>query len=80
MGDPMQQKLMTWMMPLMMLFFLYGMPAALSLYWTVSTLLAIVQMKWQLRSGLAAETAAAPAAPAEHLTRQQRRLQERQGK
>lgn len=76
MGDPMQQKLMTWMMPLMMLYFFYSMPAALSLYWTVSTLLAIVQLRWQQRAASPA-TADGPASPAagaqEGLTRQMRR-------
>jgi YidC/Oxa1 family membrane protein insertase len=43
-GDPRQQKMMLIMMPAMMLFMFYGFPAALSLYWTVSQILSIVQM------------------------------------
>jgi len=43
-GDPQQQKMMMIMMPAMMLFMFYSFPAALSLYWTVSQILAIVQM------------------------------------
>ncbi len=44
MGDPAQQKMMMIMMPIMMLFMFYSFPAALSLYWTVSQVLSIVQM------------------------------------
>ncbi|MEI7901737.1 MAG: YidC/Oxa1 family insertase periplasmic-domain containing protein [bacterium] len=44
MGDPQQQKMMMVMMPIMMLFMFYSFPAALSLYWTVSQALSIVQM------------------------------------
>jgi len=76
MGDPAQQKMMTWMMPLMMLFFFYSMPAALSLYWTVSTILAIVQLWWQQRTPHAAAATVAPADP-EKVTRQMRRRMER---
>jgi len=43
-GDPSQQKMMMVMMPVMMLFMFYSFPAALSLYWTVSQVLSIVQM------------------------------------
>ena len=43
-GDKQQQKMMMIMMPVMMLFMFYSFPAALSLYWTVSQILAIVQM------------------------------------
>lgn len=43
-GDPSQKKMMTWMMPIMMLFFFYNMSSALCLYWTVSQLLSIAQM------------------------------------
>jgi YidC/Oxa1 family membrane protein insertase len=77
MGDPMQQKMMTWMMPLMMLFFFYSMPAALSLYWTVSTILAIVQLWWQQRTPPAEVAGATAAATPEHMTRQMRRRMER---
>jgi membrane protein insertase Oxa1/YidC/SpoIIIJ len=43
-GDPAQQKMMLVMMPIMMLFMFYSFPSALSLYWTVSQVLSIVQM------------------------------------
>ena len=43
-GDPQQQKMMMVMMPVMMLFMFYSFPSALSLYWTVSQVLSIVQM------------------------------------
>ena len=50
MGDPQQQKMMMVMMPIMMLFMFYSFPAALSLYWTVSQVLSIVQMLMIRRS------------------------------
>ena len=73
-GDPQQQKMMMIMMPIMMLFMFYSFPSALSLYWTVSQVLSIVQM-WMIRrnsthkhdaesGGMTVETP---------LTRQQRR-------
>lgn len=49
MGDPAQRRMMMIMMPVMMLFMLYTFPSALALYWTVSQLLAIVQLWWQRR-------------------------------
>lgn len=57
MGDPSQQKMMMWMMPLMMFFMFYSMPSALLLYWSVSQLLAIVQLLRQ-KKARAAEAAA----------------------
>ncbi len=42
--DPMQQKIMKYM-PLMFVVFLYNFSAGLALYWTVSNLLSIAQMK-----------------------------------
>ncbi len=42
--DPAQQKIMKYM-PLMILIFLYKMPAGLTLYWIVQNLLTILQMK-----------------------------------
>jgi YidC/Oxa1 family membrane protein insertase len=79
MGDPMQQKMMTWMMPLMMLFFFYSMPAGLSLYWAVSTLLAILQLIWQKRSGAGASATppSSATADADDMTRQMKRRLER---
>ena len=38
-----QQKMMMYMMPVMMLFFFYSMPSGLTLYWTTSNLLMIIQ-------------------------------------
>lgn len=46
-GDPAQQRMMMILMPSMMLFMFYGMPAALSLYWTVSQGISIIQMLMQ---------------------------------
>ncbi len=37
-----QQKMMTWMMPIMMFFIFKGMPAGLVLYWTAFNILSIV--------------------------------------
>ena len=47
-GDPKQQRMMIVMMPLMMLFMFYSFPSALSLYWTLSQVVSIVQM-WLIR-------------------------------
>ncbi len=47
-GDPAQKKMMTWMMPIMLLFMFYSMPSALCLYWTVSQVLSIAQM-WHIQ-------------------------------
>ena len=41
--DPAQAKMMM-LMPVIMLFFLYSMPSGLTLYWTVSQLISIVQL------------------------------------
>lgn len=49
-GDPMQQKMMMWMMPIMMLMFLYSMPSGLVLYWTANQGMMIVQLMWQHRA------------------------------
>ena len=46
--DPTQQKMMMFM-PVMMLFMLYSLPAGLTLYWTVSQSLAILQLLLQKR-------------------------------
>ena len=50
-GDPKQQRMMAVMMPVMMLFMFYSMPAALCLYWSVSQALAILGLWWARRSG-----------------------------
>ena len=44
--DPMQAKVML-AMPLVMVFVLYNLPAALTLYWTVSQMFSIAQMFYQ---------------------------------
>ena len=44
--DPAQAKIML-IMPLVMLFILYTLPAALTLYWTVSQIFSIAQMLYQ---------------------------------
>ncbi len=44
-GDPMQQKMMM-AMPIIMLVMLYWLPSGLTLYWTVSQLFSIIQMKY----------------------------------
>jgi len=46
--DPAQQKMMMFM-PIIMLFMLYSLPAGLTLYWTVSQSLAILQLLLQKR-------------------------------
>lgn len=56
-GDPAQKKMMTWMMPIMLLFMFYSMPSALCLYWTVSQALSILQM-WHIQRTTARETQA----------------------
>jgi YidC/Oxa1 family membrane protein insertase len=54
-GDKNQQKMMIVFMPIMMLFMFYSFPSALSLYWTVSQILSIVQM-WLIRRSTAKKT------------------------
>lgn len=77
-GDPQQQRMMMVIMPLMMLFMFYSMPSALLLYWTVSQVLAIVQLWIQKRKGAAdAAAKAAPPPSDDRMTRQARRLAER---
>lgn len=41
--DPMQAKMMMFM-PLIMLIFLYSLPSGLTLYWTVSQIISIIQL------------------------------------
>ena len=74
-GDPQQQKMMMIMMPCMMLFMFYGFPAALSLYWTVSQVLSIVQMLMMRRKKVppGAPGGDTPPDPTAGMTRQQRR-------
>jgi YidC/Oxa1 family membrane protein insertase len=56
-GDPMQQKMMM-LMPLMFLFFFYGTPSGLVVYWTVQNIFTIIQM------AMTKHHAAAPASTA----------------
>lgn len=44
--DPMQQRMMTTLMPVMMTFFFYQFPSGLVLYWMVSNVLAIAHQLW----------------------------------
>lgn len=66
-GDPQQQKIMMIMMPIMMVFMLYGYASGLALYWTTTNVISIVQQLYyrRLNFDLVPEPAAAPApAPA----------------
>ncbi len=47
-GDPNQKKMMM-AMPIVMLVFMYNMPAALTLYWTVNQLVSIIQQYYTNR-------------------------------
>lgn len=51
-GDASQKKMMVVFMPMMMLVMFYSFPAALSLYWTLSQVMSIVQM-WMIRRSTA---------------------------
>ena len=48
--DPAQKKMMM-LMPFVMLFFFYDLPSGLTLYWTVSNIFSIIQLRMQQRSG-----------------------------
>jgi len=56
--DPMQQRMMLVMMPLMFGFLFYTFPSGLVLYWLVSNLLAIAQMLYMNRNRAPAEATA----------------------
>ncbi|MCB5262757.1 MAG: membrane protein insertase YidC [Candidatus Cloacimonetes bacterium] len=43
------QKMMTWMMPIMMFFIFKGMPAGLVLYWTVFNIYSVIQQYYLLK-------------------------------
>lgn len=74
-GDKQQQRMMMIFMPVMMLFMFYSFPAALSLYWTLSQVLSIVQM-WMIRRQTAAKSeAVVPEVIDPPQTRQMRRHQ-----
>ena len=73
-GDKQQQRMMMVMMPVMMLVMFYSFPSALSLYWTLSQVLSIVQM-WYIRKKYtpAPIAAANDTVEATVITRQMRR-------
>ena len=73
-GDKSQQRMMMIMMPVMMLVMFYSFPSALSLYWTLSQVLSIVQM-WYIRKKYtpAPIAAASDTVEAQVVTRQMRR-------
>ncbi len=72
-GDKNQQRMMMVMMPAMMLFMFYSFPSALSLYWTLSQVLSIVQM-WYIRKRYTPAPVAASADVVDvPVTRQMRR-------
>ena len=48
--DPAQKKMMM-IRPFVMLFFFYDLPSGLTLYWTVSNIFSIIQLRMQQRSG-----------------------------
>jgi YidC/Oxa1 family membrane protein insertase len=48
-GDANQQKIMMYLMPVMVLLFLWNMPSGLTLYWTVSNFLSILQQVYTNR-------------------------------
>lgn len=73
-GDKQQQRMMMIMMPIMMLVMFYSFPSALSLYWTLSQVLSIVQM-WYIRKRYTppVSAAAVDTVDATVVTRQMRR-------
>ena len=79
-GDASQQRMMTWLMPTIMLFMFYTMPSALLLYWTCSQFLAIIQLQWQKRKSRKEMAAQNTVIEGEIMTRQARRRAEREAK
>ena len=63
--DPAQKKMML-MMPFVMLIFFYDLPSGLTLYWTVSNIFSIIQLRLQQRSGNQPRQTAAASAAAKH--------------
>jgi len=49
-GDPMQRKMMMWMMPAMMVFFFAQTPAGLCLYYLVFNLIGLLQTWWVMKT------------------------------
>lgn len=73
-GDKQQQRMMMVFMPVMMLVMFYSFPSALSLYWTLSQVLSIVQMYYIRKKYTPAPPAAsADTVDATVVTRQMRR-------
>ena len=56
--DPMQKKMMM-VMPVVMLFLFYDLPSGLTLYWTVSNIFSIIQLRLQQRGSKTTEAATA---------------------
>jgi YidC/Oxa1 family membrane protein insertase len=75
-GDPRQKRMMTVMMPVMMLFMFYNFASALSLYWTLSQVVSIIQM-WVIRRSASKNSDASSAVDVTDapITRQMRRHQ-----
>ena len=63
--DPAQKKMML-LMPFVMLIFFYDLPSGLTLYWTVSNIFSIIQLRLQQRSGNQPRQTAAASAVAKH--------------
>ena len=84
-GDPSQKKMMTIIMPIMMLLMCYNFPSALGLYWTVSQGLAIFGMYLAKRGkkgesqGVFTQKDGSIVIPPPRETRQMRRERERHG-
>lgn len=74
-GDKQQQRMMAIMMPVMMLFMFYSFPSALSLYWTLSQVISIVQMYYIRKRYTPAAAKEGVVIPEVVETRQQRRHQ-----
>ena len=71
-GDKSQQRMMTVFMPIMMLVMFYNFASALSLYWTVSQALSILQM-WHIKRTAAKAAVEPEVIPPPQPTRQMRR-------
>ena len=56
--EPAQRKMML-AMPIIMLFFFYDLPSGLTLYWTVSNIFSIIQLRMQQRGSKITEAAGA---------------------
>lgn len=56
--EPAQKKMML-LMPIVMLYFFYDLPSGLTLYWTVSNIFSIIQLRLQQRGGKTTEAAKA---------------------